>query len=516
MRKLEEMTIEEKLGQLIVFGFYGTELSDKAIDLIENHKAGNVILFARNLEELEQTKKLNAEINEKIFANTGILPFISLDQEGGVVSRLPIEANIFPSAMAVRASDNVDYSKQAAFFTGVELKSLGFNVNFAPVLDINNNPQNPVIGVRSYSADKDEVSEYGIASFEGYVDAGVLPVAKHFPGHGDTDVDSHLGLPTVDKSREDLLNTEFVPFKNAIDKGLPAIMNAHILYPAIEENELPATLSKTIMRDIQRDDLGFDGLIFSDCFEMQAISNHYGTPNSFVDAIQAGMDLVLISHTVETSKQALTLALEAVENGSLSIERVDESVSRILRFKEEYTKDPVHVWDDEAKAEAAKLNETISRDSIVRFDENSDLPQIDENTVFIGSGAERSTYVSSDPTNATVFTKFMANEFNAKSHELSTNPDEEEIASVLETLKDSDTVVYGTYNAHLNSGQLNLAEKLHENGKTLVVVALRNPYDLLNLSSEIYKIAAFDYTLNSFAAIADVLKGEEARGVLKI
>ena len=515
MKLIENMSLEEKLGQLIVFGFPGHELTETAIEIIDKYKAGNIIIFAQNLDTIEQTKELTDSIRETVFESTGILPFISIDQEGGVVSRLPHGAAIMPSAMAVRASNNPENAHKAAYLSGLELQALGFNVNFAPVMDINNNPQNPVIGVRSYGATAEEVSAYSIPSFEGYVEAGVLPVAKHFPGHGDTDVDSHLGLPTVAKSREELMNLEFVPFKEAIEQGLPAVMNAHILYPAIEAEELPATLSKTIMKDILRDELGFDGLIFSDCFEMQAIAKNYGTVKSFAKAIENGIDQILISHSTDVAIEALKHAKTAVESGELSMERIDEAVTRVLAYKATYT-NPSTNWDNVSSAEALELSKKITRDAISRQDNNGDLPVIDENTLFLGSVATRSTFVSSDPTNTNIFAQNMAQEFGAKFVETSIDPDSAEQAEVLSLTEDAQTIVYGTYNGHLSTGQIELANKLVEAGHELVVVALRNPFDLPLVDDRAYKLAAFDYSLNSFASVVEVLRGGEARGVLNI
>lgn len=515
MRKVEELSLKEKLGQLLVFGFPATAVTEDVINLIDEYKAGNIILFAHNLEDLEQTKALCQELRERIYESTGIYPFITIDQEGGVVSRLPEGAAIFPSAMAIRASNNPEYAEKAAYWTGLELRALGMNVNLAPVLDINNNPQNPVIGIRSYGATPEEVSEFGIAATKGYMQAGVMPVAKHFPGHGDTDVDSHIGLPTVDKSEEELLECEFIPFEEAMKNGLPAIMNAHIIYPSIEPEPVPATLSKRIMQDIVRDKLGFEGLIYSDCFQMQAISEHYGTVKSFANAIEEGMDLVLISHDPKLSKAALENAEKQVELGALSLDRINESVERVLKFKQDYTGENL---DEKyiANPEALELIKEIIRASITRLDDLGDLPKIDKDTLFIGSPANRTTFASSDPSHSNVFPEFMGKEFSADSFVTSVNPDQAEIDNVLAQAKNHKVIVYGTYNAHLNKEQIKLAEALQAAGHDLVVVALRNPYDLQLLSDDVYKIAAFDYTVKAFDALVEVFNGGEASGVLPL
>ena len=178
-----------------------------------------------------------------------------------------------------------------------ELAALGMNCNLAPVMDVNTNAQNPVIGVRAYGSEPGPASDFALACIRGHVEAGVLPVAKHFPGHGDTSVDSHLGLPRVEKSLDELMDCELVPYRRAIAQGVPAIMAAHILFPALEQENLPASMSPAILQGLLREKLGFTGLIVSDCLEMGAIQDHYGTPEGFVAALKAGLDLACISHT---------------------------------------------------------------------------------------------------------------------------------------------------------------------------------------------------------------------------
>ena len=515
MRNFEDLSLKEKLGQLLVFGFEGTKVTPEVIDFVKEYKAGNIILFARNLEDVEQSKKLNQDLRELIYKETGIYPFISLDQEGGVVSRLPEGAVIFPSAMAISATGDPENARLASYYTALELRALGFNVNYAPVLDVNNNPKNPVIGVRSYGSSADRVIAYANPAFKGYLEGDILAVAKHFPGHGDTDVDSHLGLPKVEKSKEELYNLEIKPFKAAIAEGLTGIMNAHILYPSFESAELPATLSKKIMQGLERDELGFEGLIFSDCMQMQAISEHYGTERAFYMGIEAGLDQVLISHSPKIARDALELAEEAVKAGKLSMQRVDASVKRVLAFKEKYAAQASRAIEPEELAKASRLSKDLSKKAISRVDNNKDFPKVNKETFFISTLAERSTFVSSNPANKLSLAEYLAKGFKAEYELISTKPDAERQAEVLNAAKEHKLVVLATYNAHLNTEQIDLAKKLLAAGHEVIMIAMRNPYDLALVPERVYKLAAFDYSLNTFAAIMDIMQGEKAQGEFK-
>ena len=330
------MTVREKLGQLLMFGFPGTQLGQEALQLIEEYKAGNVVLFAHNLTDAAQMRSLCEDVRRRIEAACGAAPIISIDQEGGVVARLPQDAVSFPSAMAVAATGDVHNAYEAAFDTARELAALGVNCNLAPVVDVNTNAANPVIGVRAYGSRPQRVSDFAREVIRGHVQAGVMPVAKHFPGHGDTDVDSHLGLPLVKKSMEELKACELVPYRDAIAQDVPAIMAAHILFPALEKEDLPASMSRAILQGLLRGEMGFAGLVVSDCLEMGAIQDHYGTPEGFVAALKAGVDLACISHTPSLALRALDLAYEAVRDGSLPMERVDEAVERVMRAKRRF------------------------------------------------------------------------------------------------------------------------------------------------------------------------------------
>ncbi|WP_052092271.1 beta-N-acetylhexosaminidase [Paenibacillus sp. FSL H7-0357] len=329
-----EMSLSDKIGQMLMCGFEGTAVPDDGIrELVAKGGIGGVIYFARNVETPEQVARMTAEL-QRAAAEGGKAPlWISIDQEGGMVARITEGVALMPGGMAIAAAGSVEDAYRAALISGRELSAMGINLNYAPVLDVNNNARNPVIGVRSFGESPEKVADYGAATIRGFQDAGVAATAKHFPGHGDTDVDSHLDLPTVRHDRARMDSVELVPFRRAIAEGVDAMMSAHIYFPALEQEKLPVTLSKAVLTGLLREELGFGGIIMTDCMEMNAIAEHYGTVEASVLAIEAGADIVLISHRADRQLAAIEAILHAVAEGRISETRIDDSVRRLLALK---------------------------------------------------------------------------------------------------------------------------------------------------------------------------------------
>lgn len=334
---LQEMTLEEKIGQMVFAGFEGPAVNDHVESLIREHQVGGLILFSRNMEDKNQLLNLITDLRAANKSNRFPL-FIAVDEEGGRISRLPGNSPRFPSNKAHGERNDPEYSFMVGQEIGAALASFGFNMNFAPVLDIFSNPQNEVIGDRSFGDNPQIVSELGLAMMKGLQRKNIISVVKHFPGHGDTRMDSHLGLPVVDYARERLDSFEFVPFKEAIGGGAEAIMTAHIIYPQLDPAR-PATMSGQILTGILRHDLGFKGLIITDDLEMGAITENYVLEEAALEAVLAGADMLLVCHHSEYQEQVLGRLKEAVQNGELTIERVDASVARIIKLKQRYSMD---------------------------------------------------------------------------------------------------------------------------------------------------------------------------------
>lgn len=342
---LAAMTTQEKVGQLLVAGIGGTEAGEDGLQAVQDYQVGGVILFGRNVESAEQLADLTGELKALNGDNTPL--FLCVDQEGGRVDRMPPEVDDLPSAYDYIAAggDPLERGKVLA----AQCAAFGFNLDFSTCLDIWSNPDNTVIGDRAYGSDPDTVTQAGLAVNEGLEQGGVIPVVKHFPGHGDTSTDSHVDLPVVDKGAEELKEFELIPFQEAIEAGTPCVMVAHILMTQIDP-DLPASLSPKVVDGLLRQEMGYDGVVCTDDLTMGAISNTYGMGEAAVMAVEAGCDLLLVCHEADNLTAARDALLSAVETGRISMERLDASVYRILSLKQEYglTNDPVDQPDIEA------------------------------------------------------------------------------------------------------------------------------------------------------------------------
>jgi beta-N-acetylhexosaminidase len=271
--QLDSLTLQEKIGQMVIVGIEGEQISDSERQLIEENHVGGIILFKRNIQNANQMLSLINEL-KKTNSSNKIPLFLSIDEEGGKVTRMPDEINKLPVSAKVGESSSPNLAFQIGEVLGQELNSFGLNMNFAPVLDINSNPNNPVIGERAFGTAPELVSKLGTQTMKGIQSQNVISVVKHFPGHGDTSVDSHVGLPSVDHDLDRLKSFELKPFASAIQNGADAVMIAHISLPKIDANH-PASLSQTVITDILRNELQFDGVVLTDDMTMGAIVNNY-------------------------------------------------------------------------------------------------------------------------------------------------------------------------------------------------------------------------------------------------
>lgn len=330
--KINSMTLDEKIGQMIITGFNGSEYNDDMDRLINEYKVGGVILFARNIEDSNQMIELTRALQEN---NNNIPLFISIDEEGGRVSRLPDDIEKFPAAFDIGLINNDQTAYENGKEIGYTLKRLGINLDYAPVLDIYSNLNNTVIGDRAFSKEESIVSTMGIATMEGIEDADIIPVVKHFPGHGDTEVDSHYGLPIVYKTLEELRNFEFIPFVKAIESGCDVIMVSHIILNEVDSSN-PASLSKIVISDLLRKDLEFDKVVITDDMSMGAITSIMSIEEACIKSIEAGCDILLLGNAYEEIEQVINSIKLKLYNGEISEEQINKSVKRILELKKKY------------------------------------------------------------------------------------------------------------------------------------------------------------------------------------
>lgn len=346
---LGRMSLQEKVGQLVIGFFRGPAFDDHLAEMIHEYRLGGVILYGitGNIEDPLQVANLIFDIQSQA-RTSGTLPlFVAIDQEGGLVNRINQGMTVFPGNMALGAAGDEALSGEAARIMARELRILGVNMNYAPVVDVNSEPSNPIIGIRSFGSDPELVARMGQATIEPYRAEQVIPTAKHFPGHGDTDIDSHYGLPLITRSLQELEEVELFPFQAMIEAGIPAMMSAHIEVPALDSTDaLPATLSRVIIQGLLRDQMNFQGIIITDSLGMGALDQRFSLEERALLAFEAGCDILLFGadrqHEPEEQKEVIEALLSAVESGRITEDRIDESVRRILTAKLEANilKDP--------------------------------------------------------------------------------------------------------------------------------------------------------------------------------
>lgn len=333
-RENRSISLDEKIGQMIFSGVNGTKMTAETKNIIKSYHVGGIILFGNNIKGIAQTVNFMNELKTANVENPYPL-LLGVDEEGGSVTRMPKGMKSLPSSSSIGALNDPDVSFNVGTILGMQLKGLGFNLDFAPVLDVNSNPNNPIIGDRSFGDNSNIVTRLGIQTMKGIQNEGVISVMKHFPGHGDTGVDSHFELPEVNKSYQNLSELELVPFKKAISEGADVSMVAHILLPKIDET-YPASMSKQVIIHILRDDYNFNGIVITDDLTMEAITDHFNVADAAVQSVKAGADLLLVAHDPNLIAKVFENLKAAVESGEISEDRIDESVERIRNLKMKY------------------------------------------------------------------------------------------------------------------------------------------------------------------------------------
>lgn len=469
---LASMTLEQKIGQLLAIGFDGLEADPELLDLVERCGVGGVIFFARNVDSPAQVAALTNSLQSAALraGHPGLL--LAVDQEGGRVARFTEEHGFteFPSAMALGATGQPENARLAAAAIAREMRAVGLNADFAPVLDVNNNAANPVIGTRSFGYDPQLVARFGTAFIAGLQSEDVLAFGKHFPGHGDTNKDSHFTLPTVSHDLRHLEEMEFVPFRAAVSAGVGAIMAAHINFTAVEPSGLPGSLSPKVMTGLIRAHFGYTGLLATDSLEMGALGESgYPVPLAAATAVQAGADLLLFNRDHALHRQALAEILAWVQQGRIPMERIDAAARRVLAAKRAFNMLNPLPADAAAAAQVCGSREhhELSRalaDQSVRLVRQGSAPRPIADGVLLEIPEARG----------------LAGRLGIAALATPENPTAEEIAAILAKVEARayPAAVLPIANGHNhNPGQLNLAHSLAGKGLALVVVILQNPLD---------------------------------------
>lgn len=514
--RLEAMSLEEKVGQLFMVGFESalgsnaTGINDQVETLIDKHHVGGIILFRRNVESTEQVAELTNEMQKMALSDDPKVPLlIAADQEGGKITRVSEGVTVFPGNMPLGATRHADWARQAGHEMGKDLKAMGIHLDFAPVLDVNNNPKNPVIGIRSFGEDPHLVADMGTAMIRGFHDAGVFTAVKHFPGHGDTAIDSHIDLPKVPHNRTRLDQVELIPFKKAIEAGTDLVMSAHVTFPAIEPTPgLPATLSKRVLTDLLRKELGFQGIIITDDMEMGAIANRYGTGEAAVKAIEAGADMILVCHTFEKQEKAIYAVQKAVREGRISEQRIDESVRRILKLKAKRV--GTHSLVSQPYANGERVSATVGRPEVHKLAQT-----IADHSVTLVRG--RFQPISPRRfSNVLVLTSSEEKRLESAFREVGYDPtvrsiaklEKGEIAEILEEARSHSAVVIAAEGFSRNAVWRELIGQLSKEKVPLVVLGLGVPYDATLIPQNVPFIAIYGSTSPSLKAGAKAISGQ--------
>ena len=523
------MTLEEQIGQLLMVGFWGTTPSLEIIDLIQRYHVGNVILFSRNIHETQQVLELTQKLQEIAKEAGQRYPLlIAIDHENGIVQRLGDMVTIFPGNMALGAIGSEEIAYKVAMATGNELKALGINMNLAPVVDVNNNAANPIIGVRSFGEDPLLVARLGAAMVKGYRAAGIFSCLKHFPGHGDTTTDSHLSLPVIPYALQRLEAVELVPFKSGMKAGAESVMIAHVAFPTLaEQNTLPATLSPSIVQGLLREQLDFKGVILSDCMEMRAISDTFGTERAAVMALQAGIDLVLVSHEFKRQRASIEAIQAAIQSHELNAQAVRQAAERVLKLKARYlswndivtsTTVPAIIGCEEhikLQSETYELSTTL-----VRNDEALLPLHLDSGERIVVLSPQRNLKsMVEDRSFSDELLVDILQQFHLRVELMPVPPDllEDDFVMLLQTTRESDIFVLATVHAHRDVQQAELVRCLISSGRHIIVIAIHNPYDLQAFPQLSTYLCTYEYSQPALVAAVQVMFGEKhAKGNLPV
>ncbi|MFI6486539.1 glycoside hydrolase family 3 protein [Streptomyces sp. NPDC050564] len=539
---ISRMTLEEKVGQLFVMRVYGhsATVPDQAdidanlkeigvrtaAELIAKYRVGGIIYFAwaHNTRDPHQIADLSNGIQKVSLDQPRGLPvLISTDQEHGIVARVGKPATLFPGAMALGAGGSRTDARTVGRIGGAELHALGIRQDYSPVADVNVNPANPVIGVRSFGAAPDAVADLVAAEVKGYQASGVAATAKHFPGHGDTAVDSHFGFPVITHSRELWSTLDAVPFRAAIRAGIDSIMTAHIMVPALDPSGDPATLSHPILTGILREELGYDGVVVTDSLGMEGVRQKYGDDRVPVLALKAGVDQLLNPPSLDVAWNAV---LNAVRGGELTEARLEESILRVLRLKAKlglltspYVTDGGVDRTVGTPAHLGAADRIAERTTTVLVNKEGLLPLSRRRTprVLVVGADPASPSLSDGPPTTVLAGALTELGFTATALSTGTAPSTATIARAVAAAKDADAVVVGTYNVTATGSQKTLVEQLVATGVPVVAIAIRNPYDVAQLPSVGACVATYSWTDVELRAAVRVIAGRiDPRGTLPV
>jgi len=512
---MAQLTLKQKVAQMFLVGLYGETLNSPSKAFLQEWQPGGAVLFVSNVTTPESVTALTNSWQQALIDAGGLPLFIATDQEGGRIARLKDGFTTWPAPMLLTASGDLELAQRVGTAMASELRAVGINMNLAPVADLYTNLRNPIIGRRSFGSDPVLTGRMLAATVRGLQAGGVMATAKHFPGHGDTDSDSHTSLPVVNHPRESLERIELEPFRWTISAGVESMMVAHIWYPAFEpQNETPASLSRAIVTDLLRDSLGFDGLIMTDALEMDAIDTRFNYGEASVRAIQAGVDIVAFGAHLSPDSQARAMqaVLDAVADGTLSESRIDDSVRRILNAKARYgilDWQPLNVDNASSRidtvAHAALVDELFHAGVTVAYDRANMIPITPDVSVAVVYPASRQA----------IRTACAPLHPNIRWVTVSDTPTPADIEAAIYAARVTDRTLVFTQNAEIISAQQALVNALP--AEKTIAAALFSPYDWQAFPDVAAYVTTYSPLDPAVPAACDVLFGASpARGQLPV
>lgn len=521
LKSKNQFELKRKIGQLFMLGIPDNSFPDEYAELCKKYYIGNFTLNANNCVLMNELCKLTSVVRKHTYETTGSYPFIEVDQEGGWVTRFYEGAAMISGAMSFAASgsDGEKMKKEGAKM-GRILRALGINANTAPVLDVNINPNNPIIGTRSYGEEPEKVAELGGGFCEGLESQGVMGVVKHFPGHGNVSGDTHTDIVHNPTDAETLRKTEYLPFRKTFDAGCGGLMTAHVIHDAFSKE--PATTSYEIMTELLRDEMGFEGVAITDAMEMKGLSDRYPDGEAAVRAILAGCDILLYyTFRRESFEKAINAVYKAVEDGVITEERIDESYARIMRQKERFdlvSAEPSYELAKKLVYNECDIDENFSDklSSITCIKDDGILNSLDEKRILcISPVCDAIRGVEESRRQILSFADVFAQEFGNVTACISSL---EGITSEAETAINGefDVAVVGVFDAASMPGQLDIIREIEKKGKPIVAILLRTPYDFRFVKNCSAVIASYEYTMLSAKATAVAMKNCDYRGKLPV
>jgi beta-N-acetylhexosaminidase len=514
---LKSWPMELVLGQKMMLAFKGKEsLPAEVLETIRIYRPAGFSLFrAFNIEEPEQVRQLTESL-QRAAQEMGLLPLlIAVDQEGGQLMAIGKGTTPLPGNLALGATGSPELARKAGLVLGRELSAMGINVDYAPICDVNINPQNPVIGTRSFGEDPVQVARLAGAMVSGLQAGGVAATAKHFPGHGDTASDSHHGVPFVPHKLERLRAVEFPPFQAAIQEGAKLVMTAHLALPAFSgQEDIPSTLSQQVLKGLLRRELAFEGVIITDAMDMKAIQQGEGLGGEAVRAVSAGCDLLLLTTDPLDHRRVYDSLLHAYQSGEFDRQEINISTQRILALKDWLAARPVPgelsaVGGSKHLAVAAEIaakSVTLVRDQAgmlpLHLESGQRLAVVIPEPMDL-TPADTSSYIT--PSLARYLRDYypQVDEFIVPH-----SPNDQVISSVLEQIRNHQAVVMGTINAYTQPSQSLLVKAVLDTGLPTAVVALRMPYDLAAFPQAPTYLCTYSLQDPSMLALSQILAGE--------